>query len=206
MKRFFYLIIISIVFYACKPGIPKDIIQPSKMQDVLLDIHIVDGYVSTLPGTDTAKKVGASYYKGVFKKFDIDSALYNQSINYYYKHPDLMKKMYDSIAVKLTTLKDKNTFIVDDILSNYIFKGIFDKNASDTTIYDITLNRKYNNRLLKTTVFANITNPFAFAPLNLVPSTPTLPAATVQPAPTAEVAQPTIVKPTAVPLPTEKQP
>jgi len=205
MKRFFYLIIISIVFYACKPGIPKDIIQPGKMQDVLLDIHIVDGYVSTLPGTDTAKKVGAGYYKGVFKKFDIDSALYNQSINYYYKHPDLMKKMYDSIAVKLTTLKDKNTFVVDDILSNYIFIGIFDKNASDTTIYDTNLNRKYNNRVLKTNVFLNITNPFALRPLNVVPSTPTLPTATTQPLPTKETL-PAIAEPTAVPLPTEKQP
>ena len=206
MKRFFYLIIISVLFYACKPGIPKDIIQPGKMQDVLLDIHIVDGYVSTLPGADTAKKVGASYYKGVFKKFDIDSALYNQSINYYYKHPDLMKKMYDSIAVKLTTLKDKNTFVVDDILSNYIFKGIFDKSATDTTIYDITLNRKYNNRILKTNVFVNITNPFAVAPLNVVPNTPTLQAAPAQPTPTTKEEQPAIAEPTAVPLPTEKQP
>ena len=206
MKRFFYLIIISVLFYACKPGIPKDIIQPSKMQDVLIDIHIVDGYVSTLPGADTAKKVGASYYKGIFKKFDIDSALYNQSMSYYYKHPDLMKKMYDSITVKLTVLKDKSNYVVDENLSIYIFKGIFDKNATDSTIYDNSLNRKYNNRLLKTNVFSNITNPFALLPLNSVPNTPTLQAAPTQPVPATQEALPAVAEPTAVPLPKEQKP
>lgn len=170
MKRFFCLIIICVSFYACKPGIPKDIIQPDKMEQVLLDIHIVDGYITTLPNADTAKSVGASFYKGVYKKFDIDSALYNASINYYYKHPDIMKKMYDSITVKLNILKEKNPTVADDGLRNYAFKGFFDKNASDSTLVDISLNRKYNRKLLKSNVFINMTNPQGLAPLNLVPN------------------------------------
>jgi hypothetical protein len=107
MKRLFAIIISCMLLNACKPGIPKEIIQPAKMEKVLFDIHVVDGYISMLPTQDTAKRVAASLYKGVYKKFDIDSAVYNQSLNYYYKHPDLMKKMYDNLSNELTKTKDE---------------------------------------------------------------------------------------------------
>ena len=173
MNRIFYLLIITVCFYACKPGIPKDIIQPDKMQQVLIDIHLVDGYVSTLPGIDTAKKVGSSYYKGIYDKFKIDSALYNNSLNYYYKHPDVMKKMYDSISVKLAVLKDNNAMLVEDPLING-FKGVFSFDKSDTLLLDLNLNKNYNIPILKKNVYANFGNQSMpnqpnVAPVNEVP-------------------------------------
>ena len=107
MKRLFAIIISCMLLNACKPGIPKEIIQPAKMEKVLFDIHVVDGYLSSLPTQDTAKRVASSLYKGVYKKFEIDSSLYNQSLDYYYKHPDLMKKMYDNLSIELTKTKDQ---------------------------------------------------------------------------------------------------
>jgi Domain of unknown function (DUF4296) len=168
MNRIFYFIIISICFYACKPGIPKDILQPDKMQQVLIDIHLVDGYISTLPSLDTAKKVGSSFYKGIYKKYDIDSAIYNTSINYYYKHPDLMKKMYDSISVKLGVLREKNAALVDD-LTNISFKGIFSIDKSDTLLVDRNLNKKYNIPILKKNVYANFGNQLVIGQPNVAP-------------------------------------
>lgn len=165
MNRIFYLIIITICFYACKPGIPKDIIQPDKMQQVLIDIHLVDGYISTLPGIDTAKKVGSSYYKGVYDKFEIDSALYNNSLNYYYKHPDIMKKMYDSISVKLAVLKDRNQLLVNEIN----FKGVFSLDKSDTLLLDRNLNKNYNIPILKKNVYPNFGNQFMLSQPNVAP-------------------------------------
>lgn len=165
MNRIFYLIIITACFYACKPGIPKDIIQPDKMQQVLIDIHLVDGYISTLPGIDTAKKVGSSYYKGVYDKFEIDSALYNNSLNYYYKHPDVMKKMYDSISVKLAVLKDRNQLLVNEIN----FKGVFSLDKSDTLLLDRNLNKNYNIPMLKKNVYPNFGNPFMLSQPNVAP-------------------------------------
>lgn len=165
MNRIFYLIIITVCFYACKPGIPKDIIQPDKMQQVLIDIHLVDGYISTLPGIDTAKKVGSSYYKGVYDKFEIDSALYNNSLNYYYKHPDIMKKMYDSISVKLAVLKDRNQLLVNEIN----FKGVFSLDKSDTILLDCNLNKNYNIPMLKKNVYPNFGNPFMLSQPNVAP-------------------------------------
>lgn len=108
MKRIFAVLLACLGLYACKPGIPKDIIQPDKMEKVLFDIHVVDGYVNTMSATeDSTKKIAAAYYKGVYKKFEIDSALYNKSLNYYYQHADILKKMYENVATQLSKTKDK---------------------------------------------------------------------------------------------------
>ncbi len=114
MKRIFAIIIICISFYGCKPGIPKDVIQPDKMEKVLYDIHAVDGYITTLPRPDTAKKVGSSYYMGVYKKFDIDSATFERSKNYYYTKPDLLNKMYENLMKQLELERKRNDKRVDE--------------------------------------------------------------------------------------------
>lgn len=109
MYRFFTVVLLSIFFYSCKPGIPKDIIQPAAMENIIYDIHVVDGYASVmaLPTMDSTKKVIAPFYKGVYKKYGIDSALYVRSMDYYYSHPQLLKEMYERITAKLTKAKDK---------------------------------------------------------------------------------------------------
>ncbi|WP_199141107.1 DUF4296 domain-containing protein [Pedobacter sp. ASV12] len=108
MKRFFAVLWVCSGLYACKPGIPKELIQPDKMEKVLFDIHVVDGYISTMsPGADSTKKIASAFYKGIYKKFQIDSALYNQSMNYYYQHPDILKKIYDNVTTQLNKTKEK---------------------------------------------------------------------------------------------------
>jgi len=98
------LVVCSI--FACKPGIPKDIIQPAEMENILHDIHVVDGYVSNIPTPDSAKKVASPLYKGIFRKYGVDSAQHAKSMNYYYRHPDILTKMYDKISAKLGKEKE----------------------------------------------------------------------------------------------------
>ena len=117
MRRFFTVIILCALLYSCKPGIPKDIIQPAKMENVLYDIHVIDGYGASLsfPTMDSAKKVIAPFYSGIYKKHGIDSALYNRSLDYYYKNPKLMKLMYDHVTEKLSKAKDKAQPVVSEV-------------------------------------------------------------------------------------------
>jgi hypothetical protein len=77
------------------------------MEKILYDIHIVDGYISTIRNPDSAKKVSAAYYKGVYKKFKVDSVTYTKSMDYYYKHPDLLTEMYDDIKANLQKTKTR---------------------------------------------------------------------------------------------------
>lgn len=104
--RFFLTIFCITLLISCKPGLPKDIIQPEEMEKILFDIHAIDGYVSSIPTPDSAKKVTAPIYKGIYKKYGVDSATHAKSMAYYYSHPDLLLKMYDRIGEKMIKAKD----------------------------------------------------------------------------------------------------
>jgi len=107
MRNFLCICLLLIGIGGCKPGIPSDIIQPDKMGDVLYDIHMADGFIATIPDPDSAKNTSAAYYKGIYKRFEIDSALYTRSMNYYYDHPDVLNVMYEKITAKLKKAKEK---------------------------------------------------------------------------------------------------
>lgn len=107
MTRFLLLLLIVLSISACKPGIPKDIVQPNEMEKILFDIHLVDGYIANIPTADSARKVSAPIYKGIFKKYGIDSAVHAKSMKYYYNHPDLLAKMYDRISEKMGKARDE---------------------------------------------------------------------------------------------------
>ncbi len=106
MTRFLLMLLVVCSIFACKPGIPKDIIQPAEMENILHDIHVVDGYVSNIPTPDSAKKVASPLYKGIFKKYGVDSALHAKSMDYYYHRPDILTKMYNNVSAKLGKEKE----------------------------------------------------------------------------------------------------
>lgn len=107
MKNFLSVIVVALVFYGCKPGVPKNIVQPNEMQKILVDIHLTDAYITSLPTQDSAKKIASMYYNGIYKKYNIDSAKYNKSLNYYYTNPEVFLKIYDGVYEQLTQQKIK---------------------------------------------------------------------------------------------------
>jgi hypothetical protein len=116
MRNFLYIVFVFFFVSSCKPGIPKDIIQPEEMAKVLHDIHIVDGYVNLSVRPDSVKIIAASYYKGIYKKYDIDSALYAKSMDYYYREPKALNDIYVKVTADLT--KEKNVIVKADSLVN----------------------------------------------------------------------------------------
>jgi hypothetical protein len=105
MKKCIFLGFLLMAIYGCKSPIPKDIIQPTEMGKILYDIHLVDSYISTMPSQDTAKKVAAAYYKGIYKKFGTDSVAYNKSMDFYYAHPEIMEELYKGIQAQIQKTK-----------------------------------------------------------------------------------------------------
>lgn len=121
MKRFLPIIILFILLQGCKPGIPKEIIQPTEMEKVLFDIHVVDGYLVTFTNQDTLKIIASSYYKGIYKKFGIDSALFKKSMDYYYSHPIILNQIYTNVE-KIFVLENEKynkKYIIDVDLSDF---------------------------------------------------------------------------------------
>ncbi len=136
MKRCLLLGILPVLMWGCKPKIPKDIIQPEEMQKILYNIHMTDGYISTITNADSAKKVAASFYKGVYKKFGTDSVQYNKSMDFYYKNPDLMNDMYLKIVEDLKKVKTK----LDKIEADSIALAAKKKLKTDSLKAKIKLN------------------------------------------------------------------
>lgn len=96
-------IIVSVFFLmsclsGCKPGVPRDIIQPDVMEDILYDYHLADamaqnktdyGYYETL------------YREAVLKKYGITSAELDSSLVYYMRHTDQMHDIYEKLSERL---------------------------------------------------------------------------------------------------------
>ncbi|WP_316839944.1 DUF4296 domain-containing protein [Pedobacter gandavensis] len=116
MRNFLYILSLFLLISACKPGIPKDIIQPDKMPGVLSDIHLTDAYVASFPSSDSARKVASSFYKGIYKKYGIDSAVFARSMAYYNDNPKLLDEIYTSVVDDLT--KQKAVITKSDSLAN----------------------------------------------------------------------------------------
>ena len=105
MKNLIYLVFVFLLAASCKPGIPSDIIQPDKMALVLHDIHLADAYLQTIYVPDSAKKTASAFYGGIYKKFEIDSALYQKSMDYYMVNPRVMDGIYEKVTAELTKEK-----------------------------------------------------------------------------------------------------
>ncbi|TCD08416.1 DUF4296 domain-containing protein [Pedobacter frigidisoli] len=122
MKRLMWALMASVLWFGCKPSIPSDIIQTDRMEKILYDMHIVDGYLSTIYVVDSAKKVAASYYNGIYKKFDTDSVEYNRSLIYYNNNPKELELMYKNIQKALAKQK-KGVDVADAMIKKKKFKA-----------------------------------------------------------------------------------
>ena len=116
MKNFLYIAIVFFLFSGCKPGVPKELIQPEEMAKVLHDIHIADSYLGMTMSPDSVKIKAAGYYKGIYKKYDIDSATYTKSMAYYQKEPKILNDIYVKVTAELT--EEKNAIVKADSIFN----------------------------------------------------------------------------------------
>lgn len=133
MRNFLSIVFLFLLISGCKPGIPKQIIQPDQMAGMLGDIHIVDGYVSSIPSSDSAKKVAAAYYKGIYKKYGVDSALYAKSMAYYNSAPPVLDEIYTKVVAELS--RQKSIVVKSDSLSNAKMRRELSlKNSADSLL------------------------------------------------------------------------
>ncbi|MDB5121642.1 MAG: hypothetical protein JWN56_2860 [Sphingobacteriales bacterium] len=106
MKSLILVYFTLIFLTACTTNTSKqDIIEPDKMVEVLTDIHIVDGYISTFRQSDTLKQRASSYYAAVYKHHHIDSLTYKNSLEYYSRNPKLLDTIYYKVNNQLEDLR-----------------------------------------------------------------------------------------------------
>ena len=103
------LFFMMIFFIACdSSSTPKGIIGEKEMIAILTDVHLVDGYASTMYADSNRNDI-AAMYKAVYKKHNTDSIGIRKSLEFYSRRPDELKLMYNSINDNLKALEKKET-------------------------------------------------------------------------------------------------
>lgn len=83
--------------------IPNGVIPPKQMPAVLVDMHLADGQLASLP-IDSARMRRDSYYDAIFERYQIDSTTFRQSVEFYTKRPYLLNEFYTDVEKKLNAL------------------------------------------------------------------------------------------------------
>ncbi|MFN8300710.1 MAG: DUF4296 domain-containing protein [Chitinophagales bacterium] len=104
MKKYFF--ILALFLAACKPEmpqVPSDVLTPQQMREVMVDIHIADALAQTkAQAGGNEQQLTESYYKVVFKKFNITEDKFRRSYKYYESHPAWMNRIYDGVMTDLS--------------------------------------------------------------------------------------------------------
>jgi hypothetical protein len=100
------LIFLSIIFLtACNLNKkPAGILDEKQMVGLLTDLHIVDGYVSSILYVDTlkVKMTGRDYYASVYKHHNTTKPIFEKSLKYYSNQPVLLDSLYSQVERNLT--------------------------------------------------------------------------------------------------------
>lgn len=90
-----------LVLHACRPGVPKDIIQPGKLEKILYDYHLAEGMAYADGNYTTSETKKMEYRKAVFEKHGITEAEFDSALVYYYRHSDKLHDIYVKVSKRL---------------------------------------------------------------------------------------------------------
>ena len=101
--KWYYFSFFIILFISCsdKKRVPSELIQPAKMQSILMDILIIDAVNSIKQGADQSLNITDLNSKSiatVLENYQISDAAFKKSYSYYLAHPDILKPIADSIS------------------------------------------------------------------------------------------------------------
>lgn len=84
---------------------PAGILSEDQIVNVLIDIHLAEGYVTTFPiHFDSSRKLYPLLEKEVFVKHQVEDSVFKVSLEYYLRDAQKMDKIYariiDSLSIK----------------------------------------------------------------------------------------------------------
>lgn len=109
MKLFLPILIFCMLAVSCGNGnkvkIPKDVISPDSMVEVLTDIHLVKAAQQLSMIIDTADTGKFTSFNYVWKKHHITEDQYKNSLNFYTHNPATLDSIYENVLSNLSKQK-----------------------------------------------------------------------------------------------------
>lgn len=81
--------------------IPDDIIPKDSMVFIMMDVHIAEAGVKTLPA-DSLLINTKTYYEFIYKKHHITEEQFQKSLRYYTYNPELLQEIYVRITEEMS--------------------------------------------------------------------------------------------------------
>ncbi len=108
--RIVFTLLISFFFFACnqKDQVPKNLIEPKKMQSIMLDYINAEVYSSQILKYDSTKNDTIENIKlqnKIFKKYSISKTDFYESFDYYNTHAEMMTGILDSLSVQQNSVR-----------------------------------------------------------------------------------------------------
>ena len=129
MQRFLGILLSFVLLAGCQSDRPKSIIDEKTMTDLLLDIHLVDGYLYTW-SSDSSLMKSADFIEGIYQHYGTDSIRVRESLEYYSRHPQELNKIYTDVDSRLKEMelsvreisdkKYREIFVADSIRSAFV--------------------------------------------------------------------------------------
>lgn len=112
MKPFLLFIVLSMGLYACKQDSQERHIPPQKMQEILLDINIAEGY--SIMVKDSLHNQGiknddslALYYKDILAHHKVTPKEFSESMSWYLKNQDQLDTMYTNMIPVISKMQNE---------------------------------------------------------------------------------------------------
>jgi Leucine-rich repeat (LRR) protein len=113
MRKAIIYFFTAICLLSCKSSdrVPKNIIKPEKMKSILWDVMRAQSLAQETAAKDTTLSVATQtkiLSQKVFEIHKTDSVRFAQSYNWYVKHPETLKLIFDSLYAQKQRLRELN--------------------------------------------------------------------------------------------------
>ena len=94
------LLFFILLLASCKPSVPRDVIQPDDMAEILYDYHLADA-MAMEQESDNRAYDSRLYRLAALKKHGVTEADFDSAMVYYTRHADWLHKIYQQVAERM---------------------------------------------------------------------------------------------------------
>jgi len=109
-KTDFYKLIPILLFFltfvmSCDKR-PAGVLNSKKMENLLVDLHILDGSLR-VSGKSNSPEEMQKYYDALFQKYGINQTQFDSCLSWYTKHPQKFDRIYLNVSARIDTLNSQ---------------------------------------------------------------------------------------------------
>ena len=101
MKRRWWIVLLLLVASCASHGVkkPEVFLDEPQMIDVMTDAYLIEAQLNQMKGAgkDVAE-LQVLYYEQLFEHYGITDSIFEQNLDYYTHHPDVLERVMDSVT------------------------------------------------------------------------------------------------------------